>query len=46
MEKKRTKKNRGWIWDLFEVLLEMGGYIVDILLFIPRIILRIGKDIN
>ncbi|WP_255473467.1 hypothetical protein [Planomicrobium sp. CPCC 101110] len=41
MKKGKKKKDRSWIPD---AIIEMGGVLLEIILFIPRVIIRIVKD--
>jgi hypothetical protein len=43
MKKEKEKKDRWWIAD---ILIETSGILVEIFLLVPRVILRIVKDIN
>lgn len=42
MKKKREKKDRSWAWEL----VDFAELIFHVILFIPRTIFRIAKDIN
>ncbi|MDN7246140.1 hypothetical protein QWY16_03075 [Planococcus shenhongbingii] len=39
--KKKEKKDRWWIWDVFEFFIDM----LDILLYIPRYVIRLVREL-
>ena len=41
MTKEQPKRKRSWLPD---VLIELGGVLFEIILLIPRVIIRIVKD--
>ncbi|MDN7242963.1 hypothetical protein QWY14_14200 [Planococcus sp. N028] len=43
MTKEQPKKRRSWLPD---VLIEIGGVLFEIILLVPRVVIRIVKDIT